>query len=127
MERYALYFAAAPDSPWWQAGCSWLGRDAAAMQTLQQPAIPAVAPELQQALTRNARRYGFHATLKAPFHLAPGRTLDACSHSTAGALQRAATSHFAIADALRIDGVALFCENAPGADFQLLQRYRFGC
>lgn len=28
------------------------------------------------ALTVQARRYGFHATLKAPFRLTPGRTLD---------------------------------------------------
>lgn len=70
MPRYALYFAPEPDSPWWRAGCQWLGRDAASAQTMPQPVIAAISEMQMHALTRDARRYGFHATLKAPFHLA---------------------------------------------------------
>jgi ribose 1,5-bisphosphokinase len=78
MTRYALYFAPRLDSPWWKAGCQWLGRDAAddaeAGQPMMQPEIDGL-PRLSLAkLTSDARRYGFHATLKAPFRLQGGFT-----------------------------------------------------
>ncbi|MFZ6656344.1 DUF1045 domain-containing protein [Undibacterium sp. TJN19] len=74
MKRYALYFAPETDSAWWQAGCQWLGRDAEAMRAVSQPAIDGIDADTQRQLTRDARRYGFHATLKAPFRLAEGCT-----------------------------------------------------
>jgi ribose 1,5-bisphosphokinase len=70
--RYALYFTPSPASPWHAAGSSWLGRDAVSGAVLAQPAIPGVPAELFAQLTQDARRYGFHATLKAPFRLAKG-------------------------------------------------------
>jgi hypothetical protein len=70
--RYGIYFAPSPDSPWWQAGCAWLGRDAHSGDGYAQPAIESLPPELLPALTAAPRRYGLHATLKAPFHLAAG-------------------------------------------------------
>lgn len=50
--RYAVYYAPAPESRLHQLGTQWLQQDG-----MEVP-----------------RRYGFHATLKAPFRLAPGRT-----------------------------------------------------
>jgi putative phosphonate metabolism protein len=73
-QRYAIYFAPPPDSPWWRFGSRWLGYDAATGEPVPQLAIPGVAPERFAALTREPRRYGFHATLKAPIRLAPGGT-----------------------------------------------------
>ncbi len=70
--RYGLYFAPAPDSPWWEAGCHWLGRDPARAIRCPQPALAGVSPSMLEKLTADARRYGFHATLKAPFRLAGG-------------------------------------------------------
>lgn len=72
MTRYALYFA--PEGAWWQQGSHWLGRDATNDQLLPQPAIAGLDSSLQRELSTDARRYGFHATLKAPFQLADGRT-----------------------------------------------------
>lgn len=72
MTRYAIYFAPAPVSPWWQAGCRWLGRDAAHGGQCTQPAVAGVPPLMREKLTANARRYGFHGTLKAPFRLMDG-------------------------------------------------------
>ncbi|MGS1096890.1 DUF1045 domain-containing protein (plasmid) [Aquamicrobium terrae] len=72
--RYALYFTPAPDDPLTRAAQLWLGRNAftgeAAATTL-----PAgfTAGEFDD-LTRAPRRYGFHATLVAPFRLRAGRT-----------------------------------------------------
>lgn len=70
--RYALYFAPRPASAWWRAGCDWLGRDAATGHACTQPPIPGVTAASQRQLTATAARYGFHATLKAPFRLAAG-------------------------------------------------------
>src|SRR5579871_1854836 len=70
--RYALYFAPEPGSPWAEAGNSWIGRDAERGTEVSKDAVPGIPPVLLSQLTSGARRYGFHATLKAPFHLAPG-------------------------------------------------------
>ncbi|VTU46723.1 putative phosphonate metabolism protein (plasmid) [Variovorax sp. SRS16] len=70
--RYAAYFAPAVDDAWWRAGSRWLGRDAAQRHALPQPPVPGLADAVQARLTQAPRRYGWHATLKAPFRLAPG-------------------------------------------------------
>jgi putative phosphonate metabolism protein len=74
--RVALYYAPPPQSAWWRAGSEWLGRCALTGQPLPQPVITGMAPGQFAALTADPRRYGWHATLKAPFRLAPGQTLD---------------------------------------------------
>lgn len=74
--RYAIYFAPAADSELWRFGASWLGRDAYTNQSLTQPPVPGFSPDELAAYTETPRRYGFHATLKAPFHLAADRSLD---------------------------------------------------
>lgn len=69
MKRFAIYHAP-PPGPLADAAARWLGRDAATGAAPGQPHLDL------PALTRNPRRYGFHATLKAPFRLAPGMTED---------------------------------------------------
>lgn len=66
IKRYALYFAPA-EAGLWQAGSAWLGWDAATGRPLGQPDLAGL-PDATAA----ARKYGFHATLKAPFRLAEG-------------------------------------------------------
>jgi len=73
--RYAVYFAPPPDSPWWQAGSQWLGRCAAGQPLKPMPAINGISDESFRQVTAAPRRYGWHATLKAPFTLAPGTDL----------------------------------------------------
>ncbi|MGS0743715.1 phosphonate metabolism protein/1,5-bisphosphokinase (PRPP-forming) PhnN [Glaciimonas sp. GG7] len=70
--RYALYFAPITSPAWWTAGSRWLGRDAATNVSSSPPEITGCSPLACQQLTADARRYGFHATLKAPFRLAQG-------------------------------------------------------
>ncbi|WP_299478198.1 DUF1045 domain-containing protein [uncultured Roseibium sp.] len=67
--RYALYFAADADDLLMQLGNTWLGRDPFTGTSLTQPDVAGVDPERLHALTDSPRRYGFHGTLKAPFHL----------------------------------------------------------
>jgi putative phosphonate metabolism protein len=65
--RVALYYAPPIDDPLHQAASTWLGRDAETNAPKRQPDLPDIA-----AITEDARGYGFHATLKAPFRLAEG-------------------------------------------------------
>lgn len=65
--RTALYFAPALESPWWRFGAQWLGRDEARGMPLAQPLPPGWQAGPFAALTQEPRRYGLHATLKAPF------------------------------------------------------------
>ncbi len=70
--RYAIYFAPRLQSQWWQAGSAWLGRCAAREIVCAQPEIPAMSREDFNRMTEAPRRYGWHATLKAPFALRQG-------------------------------------------------------
>jgi putative phosphonate metabolism protein len=72
--RYAIYFSPAKHSAWWTFGAHWLGRDEHDNSALPQPEAAGIAPAELQAITAEPRRYGFHATLKAPFHLSAGHT-----------------------------------------------------
>ena len=72
--RYAVYFAPRPDSAWWRFGSAWLGRDAVADAPVARPAGIAMDAAYVTRITTEPRRYGFHATLKAPFHLNPEYT-----------------------------------------------------
>lgn len=68
--RYAIYYTPHPASPLWALGSSWLGRDAMSGQSLQRPEMPRLSRINLDRLTADPRRYGFHATLKAPFEAA---------------------------------------------------------
>ena len=72
--RYAIYFTPAHGSPWWNFGAHWLGRDERNNQALVQPALADLPAQQLLQLTAYPRRYGFHATLKAPFTLRDGVT-----------------------------------------------------
>jgi hypothetical protein len=71
-QRYALYYAPAPTHRLSRAAALWLGRDPF------DPDRPARTdrPRTDVQLTAEPRRYGFHATLKAPFRLAPGTSRE---------------------------------------------------
>ena len=70
--RYAVYFAPEKLSPWWMFGAHWLGRDEYESVSLPQPKLDDVSQDELALVTAQPRRYGFHATLKAPFRLAEG-------------------------------------------------------
>ena len=72
--RYAIYFTPTPGTPWWNFGAHWLGRDECTNQALVQPALAEMPAQQLLQLTAYPRRYGFHATLKAPFTLREGAT-----------------------------------------------------
>lgn len=71
--RYAIYYAPAAESALWRFGSAVLGYDAATAAAMDFAVPPGCAAADWPALTAEPRRYGFHATLKAPFELAEGR------------------------------------------------------
>ena len=73
--RFAIYFFPPFDHPLTVAGQAWLGRDAVSGARLAQPWVRDLGADRFAALTAAPRRYGFHATLKAPF--APRDGVDA--------------------------------------------------
>ncbi|SAL51822.1 hypothetical protein AWB73_05448 [Caballeronia turbans] len=80
--RVALYYAPPASSAWWRDGCEWLGRD---------PENGRETATAVHDVTHAPRRYGWHATLVAPFHMAPGIELAdvlACARAWASAVPR---------------------------------------
>lgn len=71
--RFAVYYAPARESAWWQAGSAWLARDAESGERCVPPQPETLTRPLDE-LTEAPRRYGWHGTLVAPFRLANGVT-----------------------------------------------------
>jgi hypothetical protein len=67
--RYALYVAPPPESELWRFGCDVIGRDALTGAFCVGFAPQGYPPDSWAGMTSEPRRYGFHATLKAPFRL----------------------------------------------------------
>ncbi|MGW3954889.1 DUF1045 domain-containing protein [Streptomyces sp. NPDC004752] len=91
---------------------SWLGR------SLTGRATPQGVPDgwtrtAVDRITHDARRYGFHGTLKAPFRLAPGHTVDDVATATA---QLAASTARVTIPRLTISRIGRFYALTPGED-----------
>ena len=88
--RYAIYFVPAADSALYRFGSSILGYDCYTGSDVLPPNQLAPDAALWRELAAEPRRYGFHATLKAPFHLSPS-----CSEAqlTSAFLSFAALGH----------------------------------
>jgi hypothetical protein len=71
--RYAIYFVPPAGSALYRWGSRLLGYDCYRGVELAPPAVAGL-PRDWRELTEAPRRYGFHGTLKAPFHLKEGRT-----------------------------------------------------
>ncbi len=67
--RYAVYLTPPLGSDLWKFGCDVIGRDASTGELLGAYAPEGHNPESWGKLTEEPRRYGFHATLVAPFAL----------------------------------------------------------
>jgi putative phosphonate metabolism protein len=71
--RYAIYYAPERDTRLRHFGNRVLGRDAETGEAVAQIVPDGFQPDDWQIFTASPRRYGFHATLKAPFALKKGR------------------------------------------------------
>jgi putative phosphonate metabolism protein len=119
--RYAIYFTPGQNDPLTRVAASWLGRDP--FTSAQPPALAVsnLSPAEIAYHTASARRYGFHATLKAPFHLAEKTTeaeLDQAIASFAAGAEPILLSKLVPA---RIDGFLALVPGSPAPD---LDRFR---
>lgn len=69
--RYALYYTPSAHTALWSMASAWLGYDAYTGQAWSATGAWAVEPQDRSAAIAAPSRYGFHATLVAPFELAP--------------------------------------------------------
>jgi len=120
--RYALYYAPAADSALWRFGSTTLGYDAIAGADIDFAVPPGCEGLDWLDLTAEPRRYGFHATLKAPFELANGRN--------EGALRAFARNYVAGRPPVRLAGLSVnalgrFIALTPSEPSEELQRFAF--
>ncbi len=107
--RHAIYFAPAP-GPLARFGAEWLGWDAETGKAAGPPAgLPPPLAARREAVTAEPRRYGFHATLKAPFRLAEGATVAGLDEAAAMLARRAR----AFALPLRVAAIGRFVALVP--------------
>jgi len=76
MIRYAIYFTPTEDATLWKFGCAAIGYDSAVGSKVPFHAHNFYRNSKIENWTADPRRYGFHATLKPPFMLAEGQTLE---------------------------------------------------
>ncbi len=74
--RYAIYFSPPSDDPLTAHASAWIGRSVFTDERVGHPVVPGLSREDISELSAFPRRYGFHATLKAPFRLDAGCTED---------------------------------------------------
>jgi putative phosphonate metabolism protein len=97
----------------------WLGRSA--WPGPLTPGVPAGwTREAVEAITVNARRYGFHATLKAPFRLAEGRTAGELDAALARFAARRAGVVVPRLSLVRLDGFYALVPGTEAADLHAL-------
>ncbi|WP_170327020.1 DUF1045 domain-containing protein [Ruegeria arenilitoris] len=78
--RYAIYFAPPAEAEWTKFATSWLGWD---METGEGVAHPTVDGVDVEAVTQVPRKYGLHATMKPPFRLRDGQSIEALTEACA--------------------------------------------
>jgi putative phosphonate metabolism protein len=118
--RYAVYFAPPRESRWWDFGARWLGRDDIRNEPLAQPGLNGLDAMAVQRITAEPRRYGFHATLKAPFRLnasEPGDGLLARLRLLAGHLRAVPLG---LLVPVYMDGFVALVPNSPNPALQAL-------
>lgn len=118
--RYAIYFTPSHDDPLTRAAIAWLGRDAFGGAASPVRGAGRFSADEIDFHTASARRYGFHATIKAPFRIAQGETADALS----SALDAYCASIRAVTiDRLIIGSIDGFFALVPQASSSALQAF----
>lgn len=120
--RYAIYFCPQPDTRLWRLGSAWFGHDAATGRSVSPPERMNLAQnDIDDAIAKPAR-YGFHATLVAPFELA-----DNCSEGKLhAAIADFCARHSAFTTALEVRRLHNFIALTPvvsDPDLELLAEY----
>lgn len=127
--RFAVYYAPPSGSPLARLGAAWLGvdpegGDVAADEAALPPDLLAALPQSRESLVRNARVYGFHATLKAPFRLGERIDLDVLDGAIAALAEKTAP---VVAPRLRVKAELGFVALQPAASSPALNALAAAC
>ena len=76
MLRLAIYYAPPPDSALAAAAAKWLGRDETSLNWASHKPPQSFSPQRFQEIIADPFHYGFHGTLKPPFRLKEGATIE---------------------------------------------------
>ncbi|MBZ0164088.1 MAG: DUF1045 domain-containing protein [Notoacmeibacter sp.] len=118
--RYAIYFTPPPDDPLTRIAANWLGRDGFSGETVLPPPLGGLDPAEIAFHTASARRYGFHATLMAPFSLAPGEGEQALLRAFAAFCEASRPFDLSRLKLAQIDG---FFALVPDGDVRRLNEF----
>ncbi|UWU69796.1 DUF1045 domain-containing protein [Bradyrhizobium sp. NC92] len=122
--RYAIYFAAGSDSALSRFGAELLGYDAYTGDELPFPQQALhVAPDWRE-VSADPRKYGFHATLKAPMALSPGKT-EADLKAACAAFAAEARPHPVISPI--VDSISGFIAVIPAEPVEALEQLAADC
>ena len=124
MTRYAIYFVPSADSPLWQFGCAAIGYDSLACTDVAFHDHAFYRQDAAIDWTSDPRRYGFHATLKPPFALADGITIDELEQAAISFVQKRAA--FQVAQ-LKIAAIGRFLALIPSDGSQDLDCLAADC
>ncbi|MBO9436833.1 DUF1045 domain-containing protein [Ruegeria sp. R13_0] len=119
--RYAIYYAPPADAAWTQFATSWLGWD---METGAPVAHPTVDGIDVASATKVPRKYGLHATMKPPFRLRDGQTVQALFDACA----TLATRHAPVSlDGLEVARLGRFLALRPVGETHALNALAAAC
>lgn len=113
--RVAIYAAPASDTDWWARGSEWLGRCAWRRCALVSPDIIGVDTATRAALTADPRRYGWHATLKAPMRLSTQASLQTLRDSVGELCKTHRAIELPDLQVTRLGGFLALCPQQPPA------------
>jgi hypothetical protein len=122
--RHAAYFAPAQGHPLAERGAQWLGRCALTRRALPTPPHTGIPDTVFRQYTAAAARYGWHATMKAPFILQTGLGVPAIAQAFAAF----ARSQLAVAlPPLELRNMGDYLALVPSGPSQALQDLAFAC
>jgi len=123
-ERYALYWTPEQESPLAEFGRGWFGHDIEAGETVAERDSRGLGLNRLEQITGIPRRYGFHATLLAPFRLSDGMAVRGLKDR----VQRFATQREPVkVGRLQLVRIADFLALAPQNDVFTLEAFHTEC
>lgn len=118
MKRYAVYYAPAP-GPFAAFAASWLGWDPVHCVPVPHPEVAGL-PRALADITLSPRKYGFHGTVKAPFHLAAGHSFEALQIAMAAICGKLAPVALPGLELHRLGGFVALTPQGDGSDLARL-------
>ena len=124
MYRHAAYYAPPQDQLLAELGAQWLGRCALTRRAVDMPQLAEMSATAFRQHTAAASRYGWHATMKAPFTLKTGLAVDAIPEAFTNFVQ----SHAAITlPPLVLRNMGDYLALVPREPSDALQALAFDC